>query len=218
MTQYDITEKNRVARLPQRGYYDAETIYPIIDEALICHVGLLEDQQPVVIPMLHARKDDRILLHGSSKSRLLHYVQAGGPLCVTITLVDGLVLARSIFDHSINYRSVVLFGRGELVPEAEKMACLEHFTECLLPGRWQDARQPTPVELKATAIVAVPIELASAKIRSGPPKDEESDMDLPVWAGVVPVRSHYLAPEADPQLRPDLPFPDYLAGGIVKRP
>jgi nitroimidazol reductase NimA-like FMN-containing flavoprotein (pyridoxamine 5'-phosphate oxidase superfamily) len=218
MTQFDITEKNRVARLPQRGKYDSETIYKIVDEALICHVGLVEDGQPVVIPTLHARKDDRILLHGSSKSRLLQYAQAGGPLCVTITLVDGLVLARSVFHHSINYRSVVLFGRGEVVPEAEKMSYLEHFTRGLLPGRWEDARPPDEIEMKATAIVAMPIELASAKIRTGPPVDEETDLDLPVWAGVLPVRSHYLPPEPDPLLRPDIPFPAYLAEGITKRP
>jgi nitroimidazol reductase NimA-like FMN-containing flavoprotein (pyridoxamine 5'-phosphate oxidase superfamily) len=218
MTRFDITEKNRVARLPKRGHYDPETVYQIVDEALICHVGLVEDNQPIIIPMLHARKDDQILLHGSSKSRLLQYVQSGGPLCITITLVDGLVLARSVFHHSMNYRSVVLFGRGEVVPEAEKLSCLEHFTECMLPGRWQDARPPNEIELKATTIVAMPIELASAKIRCGPPIDDETDLDLPVWAGVIPVKPHYLAPEPEPVLNPDIPFPAYLAEGIARRP
>lgn len=217
MTQFDITKQNRVARLPQRGKYDTETIYSIVDEAMICHVGMIEDGMPVVIPTLHARKDDQILLHGATKSRLLKYVQTGGPLCITITLVDGMVLARSVFHHSMNYRSVVLFGRGELVPEAEKMSYMEHFTNCLLPGRWQDARQPNPIELKATTIVAMTIELASAKIRTGPPVDEEADMDLPVWAGVAPIRSQYLTPEPDPQMRPDVPLPAYLAEGLARK-
>ena len=157
MSQYEITPQNRVSRVPDRGHYDTETIYKIIDEGLICHVGLVQDGQPVVIPTIHARKGNTILLHGATKSRLMQYAQSGQNICVTITLLDGLVLARSVFNHSMNYRSVVLFGRGQIVPEEEKMACLKAFTDHLLPGRWDDARQPTAVETKATTIVAIPI-------------------------------------------------------------
>lgn len=210
MSEFDITKQNRVSRVPDRGHYDTETVYKIIDEALICHVGLVQDDQPVVIPTLHARKENRILLHGSTKSRLINYAQSGQKICVTITLVDGLVLARSVFHHSMNYRSVVLFGRGEAVPDDEKMSVLEQFTERLLPGRWVDARQPNEQELKATAIVSIPIDLASAKIRVGPPKDDEADYGLPVWAGVLPVRQQILSPQDDPRLSSDITVPDYV--------
>ena len=210
MSQFEITRQNRVSRVPDRGHYDEETIYNIIDEALICHVGLVQDDQPVVIPTLHARKDNNILLHGSTKSRLMQYAQSGQNICVTITLVDGLVLARSVFNHSMNYRSVVLFGRGEAVPDEEKMECLKQFTDRLLPGRWDDARQPTAPELKATTIVSIPIELASAKVRVGPPKDDEDDYQLPVWAGVLPIKQQISSPQNDPKLADDIVVPDYI--------
>lgn len=180
MTEFPKTDKNRVRRMPNRGAYDKATIYPIVDEALLCHVGLIRDGEPVVIPTLHARRGDEILLHGASTSHLMQYAAAGHPLCLTMTLVDGLVLARSVFHHSVNYRSAVLFGRGHLVPDEQKLEYLAYFTEKLLPGRWDDVRAPTPPELKATAIVAVTIESASAKIRTGPPKDDEEDYALPV--------------------------------------
>ena len=217
MSQFEITRQNRVSRVPDRGHYDEETIYNIIDEALICHVGLVQDDQPVVIPTLHARKDNNILLHGSTKSRLMQYAQSGQNICVTITLVDGLVLARSVFNHSMNYRSVVLFGRGEAVPDEEKMECLKQFTDRLLPGRWDDARQPTAPELKATAIVSIPIELASAKVRVGPPKDEVEDYQLPVWAGVLPIKQQILPPQNDPKLTGDIVVPDYIREYVDNR-
>lgn len=210
MTEFPKTDKNRVRRMPNRGAYDKATIYPIVDAALICHVGLVRDGEPVVIPTLHARRGDAILLHGATTSHLMQYAAAGHPLCLTMTLVDGLVLARSVFHHSVNYRSAVLFGRGQLVADAEKMAALAYFTEKLLPGRWADARQPTPPEMKATAIVAVTIESASAKVRTGPPKDDEEDYALPVWAGVLPIRQQFGALEADPLLPTEIPAPDYL--------
>jgi hypothetical protein len=210
MATYEKTPKNQVVRVPQRGHYDRETVYRIIDAALICHVGLVQDDQPYVIPTLHARKDNEILLHGSTKSRLIQYAQAGQNLCVTITLVDGLVLARSVFHHSMNYRSVLLFGQGRLVAEAEKLAYMEHFTNCLIPGRWQDARQPNEQELKATAIVTMPISLASAKIRQGPPGDDEADLQLPVWAGVLPIRQQFLPFEPDQYVTEGVSLPQYL--------
>ena len=210
MTEFTPTDKNRVRRVPNRGAYDTATIYPIVDEALICHVGLVQDGEPVVIPTLHARRGDEILLHGATTSRLMQYAAAGHPLCLTMTLVDGLVLARSVFHHSVNYRSAVLFGRGQLVPDTEKMAYLAHFTEKLLPGRWDDVRAPNAAEFKASAVVAVTIESASAKVRTGPPKDDEEDYALPVWAGVLPIRQAFGELEADPKLTEGIGVPGYL--------
>ena len=205
------TPRNRVKRHPERGRYDPAEIYPIVDAALICHVGFVYDQQPVVIPTLHARQGDTILLHGAKGSRLLRHVEAGGDVCITITLVDGIVLARSVFNHSINYRSAVIFGRGTpLDGEQARLEALAAFTERLVPGRWADARQPSAVELKQTSIVAVPIESASAKIRSGPPKDDAEDMELPVWAGVLPLYQASGSPVADPDLQPGVEVPEYI--------
>src|SRR4051812_347058 len=189
------TTRNKVKRMPERGHYDAATIYPIVDAALICHVGFVIDQQPFVIPTLHARQGDTILLHGAKGSRLLRHIQLGGEVCITITLVDGIVLARSVFHHSINYRSAVLFGKGALITDEQaQMQALEAFTERLIPGRWQDARPPNALELRQTTVVAVQIESASAKIRSGPPGDDAADYDLPVWAGVLPLQQSAGAP------------------------
>ena len=211
MTEFPQTAQNRVRRMPTRGAYDKATIYPIVDEALICHVGLIEAEQPVVIPTLHARDGDQILLHGATTSRLLRYAATGAPLCITVTLVDGLVLARSIFHHSINYRSAVLFGCGVLIEdEAAKLAALARFTEKLIPGRWDDARMPNAVELKATAVVAVTIESASAKIRTGPPKDDEEDYALSVWAGVLPLHQSVGDLQPDERLDPAIGMPAYL--------
>ena len=205
------TARNKVKRMPERGHYDAATIYPIIDAALICHVGFALEGQPYVIPTLHARQGDTILLHGAKGSRLLRHIQSGGEVCITVTLIDGIVLARSVFHHSINYRSVVLFGTGAVIADDQaRLQALEAFTERLIPGRWQDARQPNALELKQTTIVAVPIASASAKLRSGPPGDESEDYDLPVWAGVLPLQQIAGAPLADPQLRPSVEIPAYI--------
>ena len=205
------TARNKVKRMPERGHYDAATIYPIVDAALICHVGFVLEDQPFVIPTLHARQDDTILLHGAKGSRLLRHIQSGGTVCITITHVDGIVLARSVFHHSINYRSAVLFGKGSVIEDEQaKLQALEAFTERLIPGRWQDARTPNAVEVKQTTVIAVQIESASAKLRTGPPGDEAEDYDLPVWAGVLPLRQIAGAPLADPQLRPGVELPDYI--------
>ena len=205
------TTRNKVKRLPERGHYDTATIYPIVDAALICHVGFVLEGQPFVIPTLHARQGDTILLHGAKGSRLLRHIQSGGEVCITITLVDGIVLARSVFHHSINYRSVVLFGKGAVITgEQAQLQALECFTERLIPGRWQDARPPNAIEVKQTTIVAVSIESASAKLRTGPPGDEADDLDLPVWAGVLPLRQIAGAPLADSQLKSGVELPAYI--------
>jgi nitroimidazol reductase NimA-like FMN-containing flavoprotein (pyridoxamine 5'-phosphate oxidase superfamily) len=180
-------DRIRIKREPQRGRYDRETIDAILDEALICHLGFEVDGQPYVIPTLHARVGDQVYVHGSAASRMLRELASSIRVCLTVTLVDGLVLAKSVFNHSVNYRSVVLFGTATLVDSDQKLAALEALTEQLAPGRWSEARQPTAQELKATWILTLPIEEASAKVRSGPPEDEPEDLDLPVWAGVVPV-------------------------------
>jgi len=177
----------RVKREPHRGAYDRETIDAILDEALLCHLGFQVDGRPTVIPTLHARVGDRLYVHGSAASRMLRHAASGMPMCATVTLFDGLVLARSVFNHSVNYRSVVVFGTATLVDDAEKREALRALTEQLAPGRWDEARQPTAKELKATSILSLPLDEASAKVRTGAEEDEPEDLDLPVWAGVVPV-------------------------------
>jgi nitroimidazol reductase NimA-like FMN-containing flavoprotein (pyridoxamine 5'-phosphate oxidase superfamily) len=218
MRTFEKTEKNQVKRVPERAAYEKEVIYQIVDEAIICHVGLVQDGQPFVIPTLHARRDDTILLHGASSSRLMRHAAAGAELCITMTLLDGLVLARSAYSHSANYRSVVLFGRGTIVdsPE-EKLQALEQLTESIMPGRWADVRQPSEKELKATTIVAIAINLATAKIRQGPPGDEEPDYELDVWAGVIPVRQQIGRPIADPQLNDGIEVPDNVKRYVLNQ-
>jgi len=185
-------DRIRVKRTPKRGHYDRPTIDAILDEALICHVGFEVEGQPYVIPTLHARVGDRLYLHGSSASRMLRQAASGARLRATVTLFDGLVLARSVFNHSVNYRSVVVFGTATLVEEDEKLHAIRALAEQVAPGRWDEARQPSQQELKATSIVSLPLDEASAKVRTGREEDDEEDLDLPVWAGVVPV---YLAAE-----------------------
>jgi uncharacterized protein len=193
--------RTKFQRVPARGTYDQGTIHAILDETLISHVGFVQDGEPVVIPTLHARLDDTLLLHGSSASRLLRTLERGVPVCATATLVDGLVLARSAFHHSVNYRSVVVFGQARLVQdEQERLEALERFTEKLVPGRWPHVRPPSKKELRATKVLAVPLDEASAKVRTGPPVDDEPDYDLPVWAGVLPLATTVGEPEPDPRV------------------
>ena len=218
MAQFTKTEKNRIKRLPKRGNYDRETIYHILDEALICHVGFAEKGQPYVIPINFARVDDSIVLHGAKASRLLRHIEAGHPICVEATIVDGLVLARSVFHHSVNYRSVVLFGKGRPVEgEQEKLSALKAVTEHLIPGRWQEARLPSRKELNATRVVSIKIDGASAKVRVGPPADDQEDYALPVWAGLLPLQEQALSPVRDDLLSQAVPVPDYIARYSRKR-
>jgi uncharacterized protein len=212
MTDFEKTTRNTIMRLPKRGYYERETIYRILDEALICHVGFADGGQPCVIPINFARVGDAIVMHGAKASRLLKHIEAGHAICLEATVVDGLVLARSVFHHSLNYRSVVLFGTGRPVEdEEEKLAALKAVTEHLIPGRWKQARLPNSKELNATSVVSIRIDEASAKLRVGPPVDEEDDYGLPVWAGVLPLQQLPLAPIRDELQAEDIPLPGYLA-------
>jgi uncharacterized protein len=206
------TERTRVVREAQRGVYDRETIRKILDEGFVCHLGFSVERQPYVIPTLYARVGDAIYFHGSAASRMLKNVSSGIPVCVTVTLTDGFVLARSVFNHSMNYRSVVALGKAVLVdvPE-EKLEALHAFTEKILPGRWNDARQPNEKELKATSILRLPLTEVSAKIRVGPPEDDAPDYALPVWAGVVPLHLTAGAPMRDERCDPSIPTPAYAA-------
>ena len=211
MPDFPKTDPNTVRRLANRGHYDKATIYPIIDEALICQVGFVQDQQPFVIPMIHARLNDTLYLHGATANRLLNHIEAGNPLCISITLLDGIVFARSVFHHSMNYRSVALFGKGEVLEgDDEKLRALEVISNHIVRGRWKDARLPNQREMDTTTVVAVQIESASAKIRTGPPNDNPEDYELPVWAGVLPLRETPLPPVPDPKLPDGIGIPDYV--------
>jgi uncharacterized protein len=209
---FSPTERTLVVREPHRGSYDRETIYKILDEGFVCHVGFSMDGQPYVIPTLFARVGDALYFHGSAASRMLRNAAAGLPVCITVTLVDGLVLARSVFNHSMNYRSVVALGNATLVDAPnEKLAALRAFTEKIVPHRWDDVRHPTEKELKATSILRLPLTEVSAKMRSGPVKDDEEDYSLPIWAGVVPLHLQAEAPIRDERCDPAIPVPPYAA-------
>jgi uncharacterized protein len=195
------TTRTRVVREPHRAVYDREAVYRILDEGFICHVGFAVDGQPFVIPTSYGRKDANLYIHGSAASRMLRQMKDGIAVCVTVTLLDGLVLARSVFNHSMNYRSVVILGKATQVEDQkEKLEALRTLSEHILPGRWADSRQPNEQELKATSVLRVPIEEFSAKVRTGPPIDDEEDMNFPTWAGVVPLEIKAGEPIADAQL------------------
>lgn len=208
----DPDPRTTLRRLPQRGHYELATIHAILDEALWCHVGFVADGQPFVIPTIHARVGERLYVHGSAASRMLRTLDDGVPACVTVSLLDGLVLARSAFHHSLNYRSVVLLGRAVPVEESgEKLDALRAIVEHVCPRRSDDVRGPSEPELRATSVLRLPIDEASAKIRSGPPLDDEEDYALSCWAGVVPLRLTAGEPQADPRLPAGVPLPDYVA-------
>jgi uncharacterized protein len=205
--------RTAVRRLPERGSYDRAAAHAILDEGLVAHVGLAGDDGPVVIPMLYGRRGDRLLLHGSPASRLLRGGAKGVDLCVTVTLVDGLVLARSAFHHSMNYRSVVVFGRATPVTDPDdKRAALDALVEHIVPGRTADARPPSDKELRGTLVLSLPLDECSVKARTGGPKDDEDDLDLPVWAGVIPLTTVPGAPEGAADLRGAPPVPGYARG------
>lgn len=205
------TERTRVKRLPKRGNYDREVINAILDEGFICHVGFVADGQPYVIPTGYARIGNDLYIHGSAASRMLRGIAEGIDVCVTVTQVDGLVLARSAFHHSINYRSVVILGKAELVETAdEKNAVLEAFTEHVIPGRWAEVRWPNELELKATTVLKLPINEASAKIRTGGPVDDEEDYAMNIWAGVIPLKLTKRDPIPDDRLADGIAIPAHV--------
>ncbi len=207
------TPRTRVRRLPARGAYDRSAIDPILDEGLVAHVGFVHDGAPFVIPMGYARDGDRILLHGSSASRLMRLLASGVEAAVAVTLLDGLVLARSAFHHSMNYRSVVVLGRtSEVRDEEAKRRALDRLVDRLVPGRAADSRPASEIELRATLVVEMPIHEASAKARSGPPVDDDEDLELPHWAGLLPARTVWGPPAAAPDLPADIEAPPYVTG------
>jgi uncharacterized protein len=207
------TARTRVVREAHRGVYDRETVYRILDEGFFCHIGFVADGQPYVIPTSYGRKDANLFIHGSAASRMLRNLQKdGAPVCVTVTLLDGLVLARSVFNHSMNYRSVVILGKAMLVDDpGEKLAALRVLSEHILPGRWDDSRQPNERELKQTSVLRLPIEEFSAKVRIGPPIDDEEDYSFPTWAGVVPLEMRAGTPINDERMDQPRPLPSYVA-------
>lgn len=210
--QLNVTDKTKLRRLPKRGSYDLETIYKILDEGFIAHVGFTTNEQTYVIPTGYARIDDKLLIHGSSISRMMRALAEEIEICVTVTLIDGLVLARSAFHHSMNYRSVVVFGAAKIITdEKEKLEALRLFTEHIIPGRWSEVRTPTANELKATTVLALPLTEASAKIRTGNPVDEKEDYEMNVWAGVLPTAINFGEPISDSQMRGEIKLPDYIA-------
>ena len=210
------TARTRITREPHLGTYDREVAYQILDAGFICHVGFIVEGQPFVIPTSFGRSGDNLYIHGSAASRMLKQMQNGVPVCVTVTLLDGLVLARSVFNHSMNYRSVMVLGSATAVSNPnEKLAALRILSEHIIPGRWQDARLPNDRELKATLVLKMPIEEFSAKVRSGPPVDDEEDYSFPTWAGVLPIRFDTRAAIPDPRLDSARELPGYVQKWIT---
>jgi len=208
--RYESTPRTRIRRLPKRASYDHAAVHAVLDAGVLCHVGYVIDGQPYVTPTLYWRHGQRLYWHGSSASRMLRHLKDGVAACVTVSHLDGLVLARSGFHSSVNYRSVMALGTARLVPDEDKAGVLEDFVDRLLPGRWPELRPVTRQELKATTVLWMALEEVSAKIRTGMPVDDEEDYGLPVWAGVVPLATQIGAPQADPRLDPGTPLPAYL--------
>lgn len=215
MSNYSINDRNKIKRVPKRGHYDQETVHEILDAAFVCHVGMTVDGQPFVIPCAYGREGDTIYLHGATSSRMMKYGEEGLPICVTVTHVDGIVLARSAFHHSMNYRSAVCFGTAKpLLTEEEKNHALKVVSDQILKGRWEESRLPNSKELKATTVLAMKIDQASAKIRVGGPSDDKPDYDLDIWAGVLPMEVVYKSPIADEVLRDDIPLAESVTGRL----
>ena len=213
MADLDPTPRTTLRRLPARGHFDRATVNAILDEALVCHVGFVSDGQPFVIPTIHARAGDQVFVHGSAASRMLKTLQGGVPVCLTVTLVDGLVLARSAFHHSMNYRSVVVLGDAQPVTDdGEKWDALHAIVEHVAPGRWREVREPSVKELAGTLVLRLPIEEASAKVRTGPPLDDEEDYALECWAGVLPLRLTPGTPVPDPRMPAGRALPPSVTG------
>jgi len=205
------TQRSTVRRLPERGSYDFESLYRVLDEGFLCHLGFVVDGQPFVIPTSYGRDGEKLYIHGSAASRMLRHLAQGHPMTMCVTLLDGLVLARSGFHHSMNYRSAVVYGTGRLVEDAEeKMRALLVISEHIVPGRWAEVRGPSDQEMKATAVIRLAVEDFSVKVRSGPPKDEPEDYSLPVWAGVLPLRMTTGEPVPDPEMKRPPEVPGYV--------
>jgi uncharacterized protein len=216
MATYTPTDRTTLKRLPQRGSHEQETVHAILDAGMVCHVGFAVDGRPVVLPTAYARVDEALYIHGAAASRMLRALKAGVDACVTVTLIDGLVLARSAFHHSMNYRSVVVFGRAEVVEdEATKRVALEALTEKLTPGRWAQVRPPSRGELAGTLVLAIPLTEASAKVRTGPPVDDEADYALPVWAGEIPLTLVAGEPVPDGRVLPGVVGPAMTVGAEI---
>lgn len=212
------TKKTKVKRAPKRGHYDTKTIYKILDNDFVCQIGFVYNGYPVVIPTIYGRKDDNLYFHGASVSRLLVTLEKGVPISLNVTQTDGIVLARSAFHHSLNYHSVTIFGEAELVTdEKERLDALKVVSDQIIPLRWEEARLPNKKELKATKVLKLRIVEASAKIRTGPPKDEKEDYDLDIWAGVIPMKIIYGNPIADPELKLGIPIPNSAEALIKKK-
>jgi len=218
MDNFTPTERTQVRRLPKRAVYDRETVYRILDEGLVCHMAFVADGKPVVIPTNYARHGDALYIHGSAASRMLRTLSTGVEVCAAVTLIDGLVLARSAFHHSTNYRSVVIFGKASVVADpAAKLEALRLFSEHVTPGRWQEVREPNEHELRATAVLTLPLDEVSAKVRTGPPADDEEDYALPVWAGVLPLNLAPGNPVPDGRLPAGTAIPNYVLSYDRKR-
>jgi nitroimidazol reductase NimA-like FMN-containing flavoprotein (pyridoxamine 5'-phosphate oxidase superfamily) len=216
--QITQTNRTKLKRIPKRGNFERETIYKILDEAFICHVGFSVNNQPFVIPTSFARAGDRLIIHGSAASRMMRSLSDEIEVCVTVTLVDGLVLARSAFHHSMNYRSVIVFGKAKIIEdESEKYEALKAFTEHIVPNRWMEVRPPTKNELKGTTVLSLPLTEASAKIRTGGPVDDEEDYELDVWAGVLPLTMKTGAPVNDERLKDGIEVPPNVLNYNRKR-
>lgn len=213
MSDFQKTDKTTITRLPKRGVYDRQTLYSILDEALFCTVAFVRENQPFQIPTGFCRMGDKIYIHGSVGSAYMRELAENkSRVCISATLIDGLVMARSAFHHSVNYRSVVVFGTAENVSdENERYQALEVFTNKMQPGRWQDVRKPTSGEWKATMVLSIKMDEASGKVRSGPPKDDEEDYEADIWAGVIPLRLQRLAPINDPLLKAGIDIPPYFS-------
>lgn len=214
---YKKSALNTVKRLPKRGQYDKETIFGILNSHYLCHLSWEVDGQPFIIPTAYGRKEETLYVHGSSKSRMLSALTDGRPLCMVVTHLDGLVLARSVFHHSMNYRSAVIYGHAHELFDDEKMAALRIITEQIIPGRWDEARLPNEIEMKATTVLAIEIDTASAKIRTGPPGDDAEDYDLPIWAGVMPAQIVYKEPIVDPAMKFELPVSESVVNKLKKQ-
>ena len=210
-TSFEKAQRNTVRRVPKRADYDVATVHRLFDHAWFCHVGFVCESGPTVIPMFHARLDDRIILHGATTSRLMMLIASGAPICLSVAIVDGLVLARSLFHHSLNYRSAVAFGYGEVITKPEsRTRAFQAIADKVMPGRWAQARQPSELESKASLLCSVGIESASAKIRTGGPIDDKDDYHLDVWAGVVPLQEQMLTPVSDPLSPREIAIPEYI--------